>query len=328
MPNGSCAARSIPTAHYALCEAAHGRWDDAEDLVRDAIEKFPQRIVVKADGLAAGKGVILCDSHREAVEAAKQLFSGKLLGTPVGSLVIEEMLDGPEISYFAVCDGERAVTLGFAQDHKRIGEGDTGPNTGGMGAFSLPDLVTPETAQWLLQNVAQRVVDGMRAEGAPFRGILFTGLMMTADGPKVLEFNTRFGDPETQALMLRLQTGLIEILEASVNQTLSSLDIRLKPVASACVVAASEGYPGKFTAGKPLTLPTPAAEDIAIFHGGTTLLENGTLVTSGGRVLTVAATGADLATALERVDAALQGVDFEGKYYRRDIGWRALQQAE
>jgi phosphoribosylamine--glycine ligase len=175
----------IPTAAYAVCSSA--------DLVRGALEKFPERVVVKADGLAAGKGVVLCETHAEAIAAADEMFSGALLGAAVASVVIEEMLTGPEISYFAVCDGTSATTLAFAQDHKRIGEGDTGPNTGGMGAYSTDDLVSPEMAAWLLQNVAQRVVDGMRSEGTPFAGVLFTGLMMTPDGPKVLEFNTCCG---------------------------------------------------------------------------------------------------------------------------------------
>ena len=164
----------------------------------------------------------MCESHEEAVVAAEEMFDGALLGAAVESLVIEETLTGPEISYFAICDGTSARTLAFAQDHKRVGEGDTGPNTGGMGAYSTDELVSPETADWLHEHVGQRVVDGMKSEGTPFKGVLFTGLMMTPVGPKVLEFNTRFGDPETEAVMLRLDTDLLEILEAAVDSRIAT----------------------------------------------------------------------------------------------------------
>ena len=313
----------IPTAHYAVCEAAHHRWDELADLVRGALEKFPERVVVKADGLAAGKGVVLCATHAEAVDAAEEMFSGRLLGGKVESVVIEEMLEGPEISYFAICDGERAVTLGFAQDHKRVGEGDTGPNTGGMGAYSTDTLVTPEMAEWLRANVAQRVVDGMKAEGMPFRGVLFTGLMMTGAGPKVLEFNTRFGDPETEALMLRLETDLLDVLEASVDGTAAGLQIRLRPGASACVIAASGGYPGSCTTGRHIAGLEHTPQDVVVFHAGTAT-GDGEIVSAGGRVLAVSAEGETLQQALDRVYAALYQIHFDGMIYRRDIGWRAL----
>ena len=317
---------NIPTAHYAVCEAAHRQWDDTADLVRGALEKFPQRVVVKADGLAAGKGVVLCDDHEQAVLAAQQMFSGALLGTAVDHLVLEELLDGSEISFFAVCDGERAATLGFAQDHKRIGEGDTGPNTGGMGAYSTDQLVTPELAAWLLENVAQRVVDGMKAEGMPFRGILFTGLMMTEAGPRVLEFNTRFGDPETEALMLRLETDLLDILEASVDGTIATLETSLHPGAAACVVAASQGYPGSYQGGQPIAGLDAPPPGVVIFHAGTAVGQQG-VITAGGRVLALASAGATLPQALSSVYSAFDTVHFEGMVYRRDIGWRALQQS-
>ena len=317
----------IPTAHYAVCEAAHGKYDQAADLVRNALEKFPQRVVVKADGLAAGKGVILCETHAEAVSAAEDLFSGRTLGTHVSSLVLEEMLEGPELSYFALCDGESATTLGFAQDHKRIGEGDTGPNTGGMGAYSMESLASPELAEWCLHNVAKRVVEGMRAEGTPFRGILFTGLMLTPEGPRVLEFNTRFGDPETQVLMLRLDTPLIDLLEAVVERRVASLEVRRNTLAAACVVAASTGYPGSYQTGKPISGAGLEAPGVLVFHSGTALDAGNTLITAGGRVLTVAAAAADLQTALSHIYNALEDIHFEGRYYRRDIGWRARKSA-
>ena len=309
---------AIPTAAYQVCRSL------AE--VDAALPRLPGGLVVKVDGLAAGKGVVVCETQQEARRAAEQMFSGELLGVAATRVLLEERLEGPEISFFAVCDGTRAVTLGVAQDHKRMGEGDTGPNTGGMGAYSTDDLVSPETSAWLLEQVAQRVVDGMRAERMPFAGVLFVGLMMTADGPKVLEFNTRFGDPETEALVLRLETDLLDILEAAVEGRASSVAIRLKPGASACVVAASAGYPGTYETGKPISGELRAAAEALVFHAGTRLESDGQLVTSGGRVLAVSAAGADLNEALTRAYAALNNIQFPGMQFRRDIGWRALQQ--
>jgi phosphoribosylamine--glycine ligase len=232
------------------------------------------------------------------------------------------MLTGPEISFFAICDGKTAKTLAFAQDHKRIGEGDTGPNTGGMGAYSTGELVSAAMAEWLRLQVAQRVVDGMKAEGTPFSGVLFTGLMMTPDGPKVLEFNTRFGDPETEAIVLRLETELLEIVEASVEGCIGDLEIRLKPGASACVIAASAGYPGNYASGKIISGLDRVSPEVEVFHAGTAL-RDGQIQTAGGRVLAVSAAGADLPEALRKVYEALAAIRFEGMQFRRDIGWRA-----
>ncbi len=307
---------AIPTAAYQVCRSV------AE--VEAALSRFQDGVVVKADGLAAGKGVVLCATNEEALHAAEQLFSGELLGVAAAGVVLEEMLTGPEVSFFAVCDGTSAVTLGFAQDHKRIGEGDTGPNTGGMGAYSTDDLVSPEMSAWLREHVAQRVVDGMRAEGVPFAGMLFVGLMMTANGPKVLEFNTRFGDPETEALVLRLETDLLEILEAAVEGRAGSVAIRLRPGASACVVAASAGYPGKYEVDKRIEGTRSVPAEVIVFHAGTRLRSDGQLVTSGGRVLAVSATGDNLNEALRTIYAAMEQVKFSGMQYRGDIGWRAL----
>ncbi len=306
---------AIPTAAYQVCRSV----SEAED----ALGQFAGRVVVKADGLAAGKGVVLCETHEEAIDAARSMFEGGLLGATVESIVFEEMLDGPEISYFAVCDGITARTVAFAQDHKRIGEGDTGPNTGGMGAYSTDTLVTPAMAEWLEQHVAQRVVDGMRKEGMPFSGILFTGIMMTPSGPKVLEFNTRFGDPETEAILLRLETGLLEIVEAAVEQRVAGLAVALKPGASACVIAASAGYPGAYQSGKPIAGLDNLAAGVEVFHSGTARLGD-QIVTAGGRVLAVSATGDDLSAALRKIYAALDAISYEGMQFRRDIGWRAL----
>ncbi len=306
----------IPTAGYAVCRS----YAEAEQ----ALAGFAPEVVVKADGLAAGKGVVICANHEEALAAASGMFGGALLGDSVSSLVIEEFLTGPEVSFFAVCDGTKAVTLAAAQDHKRIGEGDTGPNTGGMGAYSTDTLITPEMSAWLLENVAQKVVDGMRAEGTPFSGILFCGIMMTPAGPMVLEFNTRFGDPETQAIMLRLDTDLLTILDAAIDGRASDLKIALKPGASVCVIAASGGYPGKYRSGLPISgLEGLDAGGRVVFHSGTAL-RGGELVTAGGRVLAVTAEGEDLPAALAKAYAALDVIRFDGMQFRRDIGWRAL----
>ena len=304
----------IPTAAYAVCASA------AEAQAK--LARFGPRVVVKADGLAAGKGVVMCESHADAVAAAGEMFGGAL-GVTVEAVVVEEMLEGPEVSYFAICDGERAVTLGFAQDHKRIGEGDTGPNTGGMGAYSTDGLVPAETVAWMLESVAQRVVDGMKAEGMAFQGVLFTGFMMTAEGPKVLEFNTRFGDPETEALMLRLETDLCELLEAAVAGRVGEVPVRLKAGASACVIAASGGYPGKYGSGKVIAGLEAVPAGVEVFHAGTAL-KDGEMVTAGGRVLAVSAAGGDLREALGKVYGAMERIGFEGMVFRRDIGWRAL----
>ncbi len=306
----------IATAAYAVCGSV--------SEVEAALAGFDGRVVVKADGLAGGKGVVLSETHGEALLAAAEMFGGELLGEAVASVVLEEMLDGPEVSFFALCDGRRAVALAAAQDHKRVGEGDTGPNTGGMGAYSTDELVPGEMAAGMLA-VAQTVVDGMRAEGAPFAGVLFTGFMLTADGPKVLEFNTRFGDPETEAVMLRLESDLLELLEACVDGRLGHVAVKLKPGASACVIAASAGYPGKYQTGLEIRGAGGIAGDVVVFHAGTALQDGGKLVTAGGRVLAVTAAGADLENALGKVYAALEGIDFPGMYYRRDIGWRALR---
>src|SRR3984885_5076834 len=234
----------IPTAAHAICTT--------RSEVHEELPRFATPVVVKASGLAAGKGVVICDTHAEALTTAAEIFSGTLLGTADTEIVLEEFLSGEELSFFALCDGTHAIPIAAAQDHKRVGEGDTGPNTGGMGAYSTDSLASPELTRWIIDNVAQKVVDGMAAEGNPFRGILFIGLMMTPHGPMVLEFNTRFGDPETQAILLRLETDILDLFNASIDGTVNQLTIKMLPGASACVIAASGGYPGKYTSGLPI----------------------------------------------------------------------------
>ena len=312
----------IPTAAHAVCTTL-------EEVSRE-LRRFTVPVVVKADGLAAGKGVVICESHLQAEEAAAQMFSGALLGTAETEVVLEEFLTGEELSFFALCDGAHAIEIASAQDHKRVGEGDTGSNTGGMGAYSTDGLATPAMRQWLLRNVAQKVVDGMRSEGEPFKGVLFCGIMMTPRGPMVLEFNTRFGDPETEAILLRLETDILDLFDASIDGTVNQLTIKMRPGASVCIIAASGGYPGKYTTGKFITGLRPAnqrADDVVSFHSGTAF-RDGQLVTSGGRVLAVTAVATDLRTALDKAYAELAKISFEGMHFRRDIAHRALRQEQ
>jgi phosphoribosylamine--glycine ligase len=311
---------NIPTPNYAVCSSA------AE--VEKAIEIFHPPIVVKADGLAAGKGVIICDSRNTAAEAAHSLFTGALLGTSEQQLVIEEFIEGDEISFLCLSDGKHVAPLVPAQDHKRIGEGDTGPNTGGMGVYSTDSLLDPAMSEWILHHIAVPTIDGMAAEETPFAGVLYCGLMMTARGPQVLEFNARFGDPETQAILVRLESDLVDVIEACVDGRLADMPLRWSSGASACVVASSGGYPGSYKSGLPITGLAAAAQvpGVQIFHAGTAQL-GGQIVTAGGRVLGVTAADDSLDKALARAYQAIAEISFEGMYYRRDIGHRALNRA-
>src|SRR5579859_2095259 len=310
----------IPTANYAVCTSS------AE--VEKAIEFFHSPIVVKADGLAAGKGVVICQSRRAALESAQGLLSGKLLGSQESQLVIEEFLIGEEVSFLCLSDGKHVTPLVPAQDHKRIGEGDTGPNTGGMGVYSTDSILEPEMQEWILKHIARPTIAGMAQEDTPFIGVLYIGLMMTARGPQVLEFNARFGDPETQAILMRLDSDLVEALEACVEGRLSDTEFRWKPGASACVIASSGGYPGTFQAGYEIRGLAGAAEieGVQVFHSGTALV-GGKIVTSGGRGLGVREGDATLQEALNRAYEAMNRIHFEAMYFRKDIGHRALNKA-
>lgn len=309
---------NIPTAHYAVCTKA-------EELAA-AVEHFHAPLVVKADGLAAGKGVIICATRQEAVDTGRKLFEGTLLGTKEQQVVVEEFLQGEEISFLCLSDGKHVAPLVPAQDHKRIGEGDTGPNTGGMGVYSTDTLLEPAMTEWILNHIARPTVQGMADEDTPFVGVLYCGLMMTARGPQVLEFNARFGDPETQAILLRLDSDLVEAMEACVDGRLSETELRWAPGASACVIASSGGYPGSYEVGLPIVGLDEAARvpGVQVFHSGTSSV-GGKVHTAGGRVLSVTALGETLKEALDRAYQALAEVHFEGMYYRRDIGHRALK---
>ena len=274
----------IPTAHYAIC--------DSMEEVRAALTHFHVPVVVKADGLAAGKGVVIAASKEEAVRAAAEMLSGKMVGQAGLRVVLEECLKGEELSFLVLSDGERVAPLVAAQDHKRVGDGDSGPNTGGMGAYSTADIVDDKMRDWLVNHIARPVVEGMKAEGAEFKGVLYCGLMMTARGPMVLEFNCRFGDPETQPILMRLESDLVDALEASIAGRVSDGDFTWSRDASVCVVMASGGYPGTFEVGKKITGLDEAAavEGVKVFHAGTSK-RDGAFYTAGGRVLGVSARG-------------------------------------
>jgi phosphoribosylamine--glycine ligase len=309
----------LPTAHYAVCGSA-------EELP-EALAHFHAPIVVKADGLAAGKGVVICESKQDAEAAAKQMLTGQLLGEAQHQVILEEFLSGDEISWLVFADGAHVLPLVAAQDHKRIGEGDTGLNTGGMGAYSTDTLLAPEMRDWLVRHIAQPVIDGMTAEQAPFRGVLYCGLMMTARGPMLLEFNTRFGDPETEAILPRLQDGeLLEAMEAAVDGRLDQIELAWSSEPAVTVIAASKGYPGSVETGHTITGLNEAAqvEGVIVFHAGTSLSED-KLVTAGGRVLAVTAVAETLQLACDRAYMALNKIHFEGMLYRRDIAHRALK---
>src|SRR6202140_604704 len=308
----------IPTAPFAIC--------DSIEQVRSALGHFHVPVVVKADGLAAGKGVVIAKSKEEAASVAAEMLSGKMLGDAGTRVVLEECLKGDELSFLVLSDGERVAPLVAAQDHKRVGDGDTGPNTGGMGAYSTADIVDDQMRDWLGNHVARPVVAGMKAEGAGFKGVLYCGLMMTARGPMVLEFNCRFGDPETQPILMRLESDLTQALEASIGGRVSEGDFKWSQDASVCVVMSSGGYPGTYEVGKRIDglAEAGAVQGGEVFHGGTSG-RNGIFFTAGGRVRGVTARGRNLGTAVERAYEACAKIKFDGAHYRKDIAAGALK---
>ena len=308
----------IPTAAYAIC--------DSVEEVREGLTHFHAPVVVKADGLAAGKGVVIAASKEEAASVAAEMLGGKMVGEAGARVVLEECLTGEEVSFLVLSDGERVVPLVAAQDHKRVGEGDTGPNTGGMGAYSTAGMVDDTMRDWLVHHIAKPVVEGMKAEGVEYKGVLYCGLMMTARGPMVLEFNCRFGDPETQPILMRLESDLVEALEASIKGRVSEGDFKWSRDASVCVVMASGGYPGMFEIGKKISgLDAAGAVDgVKVFHAGTTR-RDGNFYTAGGRVLGVSARAADLESSLQRAYEACGKIHFDGAHYRNDIAARGVK---
>jgi phosphoribosylamine--glycine ligase len=308
----------IPTAKYAICASA------AE--VKEALSLFSPPIVVKADGLAAGKGVVICKTKEEAGTVAGEMLSGNLLGEAGKRLVLEEFLEGDELSFLVLSDGERIAPLVGAQDHKRVGDNDTGPNTGGMGAYSTPEMVDLRMRDWLVSHIARPVIQGMRDEGAEYKGILYCGIIMTARGPFVLEFNCRFGDPETQPILMRLDSDLVEAMEATVEGRVSEGTFRWSNDSSVCVVLASGGYPGAYETGKLITGIGDAEQipGLKVFHAGTTK-RGDDFYTAGGRVLGVTARGPDLNQAIARAYDGCSRIHFDGMHYRRDIAAKPLK---
>jgi phosphoribosylamine--glycine ligase len=309
-----CRANAIPTAAYARFAAAAPA--KAHARARGA------PIVVKADGLAAGKGVVVARSVAEAEQAIETMLGG---GPGPAEVVIEECLEGEEASFFALCDGETALALATAQDHKRARDGDEGPNTGGMGAYSPAGVMTPQLSGRVMEEIVLPTVRAMKAMGSPYKGVLYAGLMITAEGPKLIEYNVRFGDPECQVLMLRLMSDLLPALMAATDGMLKNFDLRWFPEAALTVVMAAKGYPGSYAQGSVIDgLDAAAAvEGVEIFHAGTRE-EGGRIVASGGRVLNVCALGRSVAQAQARAYAAVDCIRWEDGFCRRDIGWRAI----
>ena len=312
-----CDAAGIPTAAWERFEDAHA--------AREMVRRRGAPIVVKADGLAAGKGVVVAATVAEAEAAITEFMVEGTLGESGRAVVIEECLFGEEVSLFALCDGVHAIPLGAAQDHKRVGDGDVGPNTGGMGAYSPPPALTAEIEHEAMARIVRPALAEMARRGTPFRGILFAGLMLTDDGPKLIEFNVRFGDPECQVLMLRLRSDLLLALQAACDGELANFALRWSEEAAIGVVMAARGYPGtpvKHTAIRGVEA-AGAVVGARIFHAGTEVLD-GQLVSSGGRVLTVCAMGKGLAGARDVAYSAVGKLDWPEGFCRRDIGWRAL----
>lgn len=307
-------------AKYGIPTAAYGRFKDAASA-EAFIRKQGAPIVVKADGLAAGKGVTVAMTLDEALEANAALFT--VAGAEV---VIEEFLEGEEVSFFALIDGKNALALASAQDHKRVGDGDTGPNTGGMGAYSPAPVLTSALQQEVMERIIRPTVDAMIKEGAPFKGVLFAGLMITKTGPQLIEYNTRFGDPECQTLMLRLKSDLLPALMAARDGVLKDFDLRWKDEAALCVVMAGEGYPGEPRKGTRIEgLDAAAAEpDTIVFHAGTKAGPDGAILANGGRVLGVCGLGKTIGAAQARAYAAVDKIRWPEGFCRRDIGWRAI----
>ena len=305
---------------YHIPTAAYENFDDPEKaLAYLKTAKFP--IVLKADGLALGKGVLICQTLEEAKDGVKSIMQDKKFGASGNRMVIEEFMTGREVSVLSFVDGKTIKTMTSAQDHKRAGDGDTGLNTGGMGTFSPSPFYTKEVDEFCKKYIYQPTVDAMAAEGREFKGIIFFGLMLTADGPKVLEYNARFGDPETQVVLPRLKTDLMEIFEACVDGTLDKVDVQWEDNAAACVVMASGGYPVSYKKGYEITglEDAEAMENITVFHAGTAL-KDGKFVTNGGRVLGVTGVGNNLDEAIKTAYEGVAKIDFKDKHFRKDIG--------
>ncbi len=312
-------------AKYAIPTAAYARFDDLA-RAQAYLQKVGAPIVVKADGLAAGKGVIMAETRDQAEAALADMLQGGGFGQAGAEVVMEEWLHGEEASFFALVDGENALPLASAQDHKRVGDGDTGPNTGGMGAYSPAPIVTPAMTGRVMDEIIQPTLRAMADMGCPYRGVLYAGLMITESGPKLIEYNARFGDPECQVLMARLKSDILPGLMASAEGGLRHFDLRWHDDAALTVVMAAKGYPGKYDQGSEIR-GIDAAEKIdgvTVFHAGTAM-KDGRLVATGGRVLNVTARAATIGEAQAKAYQAVDKIDWPGGFCRRDIGWRAVK---
>ena len=314
-----CDSAGIPTALWE-------RFDDAE-AAREFVRRRGAPIVVKADGLAAGKGVVVAATEAEALAAVDAMMEARAFGEAGAAVVIEECLIGEEVSLFALCDGETALLMGAAQDHKRVGDGDTGPNTGGMGSFAPTPAFPPALQDAAMSGIIVPALEEMARRGTPFRGILYAGLMLTDEGVKLIEFNVRFGDPECQALVLRLRSDLLPALQAAYDGELNNFDLRWYDSAAIAVVMAARGYPEAPERGSAIRglYRAAAVPNVQVFHAGTEADAQGHIRAAGGRVLTVCATGADLHAARDAAYAAIDAIDWPDGFCRRDIGWRALR---
>ena len=311
---------NIPTAGYE-------NFTDPEEALK-YLETAKMPIVLKADGLALGKGVLICNTLEEAKAGVKEIMEDKKFGTAGNTMVVEEFMTGREVSVLSFVDGKTVKIMDSAQDHKRAGDGDTGLNTGGMGNFSPSPFYTKEVDDFCQKNIFQATVDAMAAEGRPFKGVIFFGLMLTEDGPKVLEYNARFGDPEAQVVLPRLENDIIDVMEACVDGKLDTIDLKFEDRATVCVVLASDGYPVKYEKGLPISglENFDDKKDYYCFHAGTKFDENGTIVTNGGRVLGITATADTLKEARAKAYEATEWVQFDNKYMRHDIG-KAIDEA-
>lgn len=307
---------NIPTAKYAEFTSA--------GPAIEYIKANGAPIVVKADGLAAGKGVIVAMDEQTAVDAVKMIMEDRVFGTSGDKVIIEEYMEGEEVSILAFTDGKAVIPMVSSQDHKRVFDNDEGLNTGGMGAYSPAPVYTDALHEEVVRTVLIPTVEGMAAEGRTYEGVLYAGLMLTKDGLKVLEYNARFGDPETQAVLIRLETDLVDIIEAIIDKRLAGMDIRWRPEAAVCVVMASGGYPGSYEKGQIIAGLDEAGKDAVVFHAGTAE-KDGQIVTAGGRVLGVTALGKSIPEAIANVYQAVEKIHFDGVHYRKDIGKKAIK---
>ncbi len=312
-----CAKYNIPTAAYGRFTVA----DEAKSFI--AGQSIP--VVIKADGLAAGKGVIIAQTYNEAYEAVDDMLSGNVFGDAGASVVVEEFMQGEELSFFALSDGKSVVALTSAQDHKRVGDGDTGPNTGGMGAYSPAHMMSDDLQDTIMQDIILPTVKGMQAEGRPFTGVLFAGLMIEDGQPRLIEYNARFGDPECQTMMMRLESDLVDLLYACAEGTLAEFGaVQWQEAQALCVVMAAKGYPGSYAKNTVIDTVPDDQPDLIVFHAGTARNDSGNVISIGGRVLNVVAVAPTIKQAQARAYEAVDDVEWRDGFCRRDIGWRAI----